>query len=68
MASIEKDAILLGDGLVQIGKEGNVEGTAQTTLLAGGIDPGKVSILGVHRGTNDLASIFKYINIIRTQL
>ena len=50
----QQNPIVLGDLLGEVGEEGNIE-PPQAPLGPGGVDPGQVGVLGVHRTGHHLS-------------
>jgi hypothetical protein len=51
---LNQTAVLARNGLGEIGHKGDLKSTAETTLLAGGVDPGQVGVLGINRHADHL--------------
>jgi hypothetical protein len=55
---LEVNAVVLGDGVCEVGEEGNVQ-TTEPALLARGVHPCKMGEVRVHRAGHNLKGIIK---------
>lgn len=64
---LNEDTVLLGDGVSEVRDQGEVDLT-QSSLLTGGVDPGKVNKLRVNRGSKDLNSSLLKLSSLGAEL